>query len=120
MTARHSASNDILLALKQQDAVMLSAASVVRQWAESLYLAFIHPNAPYQLCCCTAGDVARVGATIDQLSATDMPPYNLFRSIQLSTFSFMKVMCFPDFMAQPNYHRILIAAVHAADRVSLL
>lgn len=118
MTARHSAANDILLALKQQDSVMLGTASVVRQWAESLYLTFIHPNAPYQLCCCTARDVARVGATIEQLSSTDMPPYNLFRSIQLSAFTFMKTMCYPDFLAQPNYHRILIAAIHAADRVS--
>jgi hypothetical protein len=119
-TARHDVSRDVLEALKRQDAVMLASTDAVRQWAESLFLTFLHPNAPYQIGCCSVADVALVSATIDNLPAGEIPPYNLFRAVQLSTFSFMKSIFYPDFIAQPNYHRILVAAIHAADRVSLL
>lgn len=119
ITARHNVATEILVALERQDAVMLGDVSTVRQWAESLYLTFLHGNAPYQIGCSTASDITRVGASIDELREGEMPPYNLFRSIQLATFAFMKKMFYPDFVAQPNYHRMLIAAVHAADRVSV-
>jgi hypothetical protein len=117
-TARLNATNDILAVLRQQDASLLHSPAAVRQWAESLYLTFVHFNAPYQIGCCSGKDVLRVGQAIDLLSDGEMPPFNLFRSIQQSTFNFMKTMCYPDFIAQPNYHHILVAALHASDRVS--
>lgn len=117
-STRANATNDLLRLLHEQDAAVLNTPAAVRQWAESLYLTFIHYNAPYQIGCCTGKDMLRVGAAIDKLVDGDMPPYNLFRSIQQSTFTFMKTMCYPDFIAQPNYHRILVAALHAGDRVS--
>jgi len=116
-SARINAANDALHLLREHDSAVLTSPAAVRQWAESLYLTFIHYNAPYQIGCCTGKDMLRVGAAIDQLADGDMPPYNLFRSIQLSTFNFMKTMCYPDFIAQHNYHRILVAALHAGDRV---
>jgi hypothetical protein len=112
-------STEVLAALRRQDAVMLASAATVTQWAESLFLTFLHPNAPYQIGCSTAADIARVSDTIDALKEGDMPPFNLFRSIQLATFAFMKQMFYPDFCAQANYYRLLVAAVHASDRVSL-
>jgi hypothetical protein len=111
-------STEVLAALRRQDAVMLASAATVTQWAESLFLTFLHPNAPYQIGCSTAADIARVSDTIDALKEGDMPPFNLFRSIQLATFAFMKQMFYPDFCAQANYYRLLVAAVHASDRVS--
>jgi hypothetical protein len=116
-SARHNSSVDVLTALQRQDAVMLATAAAVRQWAESLFLTFLHINAPYQVGCCTAADIARVSSTIDHLPTDEMPPYNLFRAIQLATFAFMKKAFYPDFVAQKNYHRLLVAAVHASDRV---
>ena len=116
-SARMQATNEVLAVLKQQDAAMLSTPEAVRQWAESLYLTFIHYNAPYQIGCCTGRDMLRVGTALDQLGPGEMPPYNLFRAIQQSTFNFMKTMCYPDFIALPNYHRMLVAALHAGDRV---
>lgn len=118
-SVRINAANDVLHVLREQDAAVLTSPAAVRQWAESLYLTFIHYNAPYQIGCCTGKDMLRVGAALDQLAEGDMPPYNLFRAIQLSTFNFMKTMCYPDFTAQHNYHRILVAALHAGDRVRL-
>ena len=115
--ARASSAFEILEVLNHQDAVMLSSPAVVRQWAESIFLAFLHSSAPYLIGSCTARDMARIEVVLDNLSSADMPPYNLFRSVQLATFQFMKSECYPDFVAHPQYHRLLVAAVHAADRV---
>ena len=104
--------------LQQQDRVMLASATVVRQWAESIFLTFVHYNAPYQIGSCTARDIARIDTTLEELPRTELPPHNLFRSVQLATFEFMKTQCFPDFVRHPQYHRALAAAVHAEDRVS--
>ena len=116
-SSRYSITSELLVALKRQDEVMLSSVATVRQWAESLYLTFIHSNAPYQIGCCSGADMSMVSRTLEGLAADEMPPFNLFRSIQLATQAFMKKMFYPDFVAQPNFHRILIAAIHASDRV---
>lgn len=116
-SARSDVANEVLAALKRQDAVMLASTATVKQWAESLFLTFLHCNAPYQIGCCSAADVARVSNALDALGPDEMPPFNLFRSIQLSTFAFMRKMFYPDFIAQANYHRLLVAAVHVSDRV---
>ena len=121
MSARAMTARENLSVLERQDAVMLSAATTVKQWAESIFLTFVHGNAPYLIGTCNARDMARIDEALgSSLPSGEMPPYNLFRSVQLATFNFMKLHCYPDFVTHPQYHKVLVAAVHAADRVSAI
>jgi hypothetical protein len=117
-SARMMQAEEVLGVLREQDSQVLADPAVVRQWAQNIFLTFLHRNAPYLLGCTTARDTARIQERLDAAAQTDsMPLYNLFRTAQVSTFQFMKHHCYPDFVAHPHYHRVLAAAVHAADRV---
>lgn len=115
------------------DHCRIDTADGVRQWAESIYLSFVEAYAFLQVSQCDNQDMDRIGDLIKGVtdapaSETDeerqqrlravMLPYDLFVPIQRSAFRTMKYNFYPEFTKQPNYFKLLRAALHASQRVS--
>jgi hypothetical protein len=94
--------------------------SAVLSWAESLFLAFIVPDAPYPAYdCCTDVEVKNLQTILNDCKASNIyPPHDLFVALQVSAFSLLKIKYLNEFSQYPSFNKLLIASIHATERVS--